>query len=163
MKLTGTNEEFLQRIADVMEYAHNKLFELALQKQQNQLRQVTEWKFVLKALDDNCIVLIPWCKEDACENEMKKKTAEHGEKEMEKFKAKMAKRAAKKNKKKSTEEQLEQVKLEADDEEQEDVVMPVSMGMKSLCMPLDQPVEQLEKCVGCGKQALIWGLFGRSY
>ena len=40
-----------------------------------------------------------------------------------------------------------------------------SMGAKSLCLPFDQPAEGVKglKCIQCGKDAQIWGLFGRSY
>jgi prolyl-tRNA synthetase len=40
-----------------------------------------------------------------------------------------------------------------------------SMGAKSLCIPFDQPEEGVAglKCIQCGKEALVWGLFGRSY
>jgi prolyl-tRNA synthetase len=40
-----------------------------------------------------------------------------------------------------------------------------SMGAKSLCIPFAQPEEGVHglKCVQCGKEAKVWGLFGRSY
>ncbi|KAG0088724.1 ribose-phosphate pyrophosphokinase 1 [Podila epicladia] len=43
-----------------------------------------------------------------------------------------------------------------------------SMGAKSLCIPMDQPVDKKiiqgeTKCVSCGKDAKRWALFGRSY
>lgn len=40
-----------------------------------------------------------------------------------------------------------------------------SMGAKSLCIPFEQPSEGVTnlKCIQCGKDARVWGLFGRSY
>lgn len=39
-----------------------------------------------------------------------------------------------------------------------------SMGAKSLCIPFEQPeLEKGAKCVGCGKDAEFYTLFGRSY
>lgn len=43
-----------------------------------------------------------------------------------------------------------------------------SMGAKSLCIPMEQPVHKKlikgeTKCVSCGKDARRWALFGRSY
>jgi prolyl-tRNA synthetase len=40
-----------------------------------------------------------------------------------------------------------------------------SMGAKSLCIPFEQPAEGVEgrKCIQCGVDARVWGLFGRSY
>ncbi len=160
LKLPSHNPNFMQELADLMETTHELLYTSALEKRNKQCQQVVEWKLVLKALDNNCTVLIPWCKTTECENDMKKRTAEHGELELEKFKAKMAKRAAKKSKK-NADKQVEEQETVEDEEEQ--VAMPVSMGMKSLCMPLEQPKEELKNCVGCDKPALIWGLFGRSY
>lgn len=39
-----------------------------------------------------------------------------------------------------------------------------SMGAKTLCIPFDQPtLEKGTKCIGCGKEAKFFTLFGRSY
>eukprot|EP00834_Sanchytrium_tribonematis_P006096 NODE_419_length_7785_cov_0.861158.p6 type:complete len:142 gc:universal NODE_419_length_7785_cov_0.861158:2365-1940(-) len=141
---------------------------MALEKRNSHLRHVTQWKDVLKALDDGCIMTLPWCQDSKCELDMKKRTAEHGEAQLQKFKEKMAKRAAKKQKKKGASvedvsDSLQNIELDENKVDEDDVVMPVSMGMKSLCMPEDQPNEDLKICVGCGQKATIWGLFGRSY
>eukprot|EP00835_Amoeboradix_gromovi_P005950 NODE_622_length_5917_cov_0.361464.p1 type:complete len:581 gc:universal NODE_622_length_5917_cov_0.361464:506-2248(+) len=158
------SDSILKQIVDIMEYAHQSLLDIARKKRDAQCKQVTTMKDVLKALNNNCIVLIPWCKESECENNMKKLTAEHGELEQSKFKEKMLKRELKKSKKKLEKLSLDEKEKDIVEEEQVDeLVMPVSMGMKSLCMPLKQPTEELSGCVGCGKDAKIWGLFGRSY
>jgi prolyl-tRNA synthetase len=40
-----------------------------------------------------------------------------------------------------------------------------SMGAKTLCIPFQQPAEDISKhvCIGCGKPAKSFTLFGRSY
>ena len=40
-----------------------------------------------------------------------------------------------------------------------------SMGAKSLCIPFEQPSEGVHglKCLQCGLDAKVWGLFGPSY
>jgi prolyl-tRNA synthetase len=138
--------EVLKAFVGIMEYAHKCLLEGARKKRDAQLRRVTKWADVLKALDDKCIMLVPWCQDTECENNMKKKTAEHGDARLATFKSKVAGNG-----------------VEAEDE----VVMPVSMGMKSLCLPLEQPSDLPAVCigceVGCQHMAKRWGLFGRSY
>ncbi|KAK9473054.1 uncharacterized protein V1510DRAFT_364453 [Dipodascopsis tothii] len=50
-------------------------------------------------------------------------------------------------------------------EEEEDSRAP-SMGAKSLCIPFDQPagiVAGETKCASCGRDAIQWCMFGRSY
>ena len=41
----------------------------------------------------------------------------------------------------------------------------LSGAAKSLCIPFEQPEEGVagHTCVGCGKEAAVWCLFGRSY
>ena len=39
-----------------------------------------------------------------------------------------------------------------------------SMGAKSLCIPLEQrELPQGTPCIRCGREAKVWGMFGRSY
>lgn len=39
------------------------------------LRQVTRWEDVVPTLDDKCIAVIPWCEEEACEDDIKERSA----------------------------------------------------------------------------------------
>ncbi|KAF4616755.1 hypothetical protein D9613_008462 [Agrocybe pediades] len=91
--------------------------------------EVTQWDALVPALDSKNIVVIPWCEEEACEDDIKERSG----------------RAS----------------------EPQDERAP-SAGAKSLCIPFDQskwaPIEPGKtKCVGCGKDAKRWTLFGRSY
>lgn len=92
---------------------------------------LTEWEKVVPALDDRNVVLIPFCEEPACEEQIKEST-------------------------KSEEKEVGP-----------DGLKKPSMGMKSLCIPFEQPEKFAEgtKCLNpkCGKEAKSWVMFGRSY
>ncbi|ROW14669.1 hypothetical protein VPNG_03256 [Cytospora leucostoma] len=88
--------------------------------------QVTEWEKVVPALDAKDVVLIPFCLEPKCEENIKDTTKSKDENGNER------------------------------------------MGMKSLCIPFEQPeglVKGETKCLNptCGKNADAWVQFGRSY
>lgn len=36
---------------------------------------VEKWEEVVPALDDKCIVVLPWCEREICEDEIKEKSA----------------------------------------------------------------------------------------
>ncbi|KAJ4193743.1 hypothetical protein NW767_010267 [Fusarium falciforme] len=89
-------------------------------------RVVTAWDDVMGALDNKDLVLIPFCLDGKCEDQIKELTT----------------------------------KVE------EEQGAP-SMGMKSLCIPFEQPsaLEEGTKCLNpeCEKLAKQWTMFGRSY
>ncbi|KAI0944886.1 hypothetical protein AcW1_001710 [Taiwanofungus camphoratus] len=39
------------------------------------LRAVTRWEDVVPTLDDKCVVVMPWCEEEACEDDIKERSA----------------------------------------------------------------------------------------
>ncbi|KAH9941159.1 prolyl-tRNA synthetase [Epithele typhae] len=93
------------------------------------LKTITRWEDVVPTLDDKCVVVMPWCETEACEDDIKECSAQASE---------------------PTDERAP------------------SAGAKSLCIPFDQSrwpkIEPgVTKCVGCGKDAKRWTMFGRSY
>ncbi|KAL1943826.1 hypothetical protein VTO73DRAFT_3644 [Trametes versicolor] len=105
------------------------MFKRAQEVYFSRLREVHEWKDVVPTLDDKNVVVIPWCEAEACEDDIKTRSANESE---------------------PTDERAP------------------SAGAKSLCIPFDQSrwpkIEPgVTKCVGCGKDAKRWTLFGRSY
>ncbi|KAM7224023.1 proline-tRNA ligase-like protein [Rhypophila decipiens] len=95
---------------------------------------LTEWDKVVPALNSKNLVIIPFCEDPKCEDEIKDNTKSEGE----------------------------QRELGPDGKP-----LP-SMGMKSLCIPFDQPeglVQGETKCLNpnCGRDAKAWVMFGRSY
>ena len=41
----------------------------------SRLRKVTRWEDVVPTLDDKCVVVMPWCEEESCEDDIKERSA----------------------------------------------------------------------------------------
>ena len=41
----------------------------------SRLRVVTKWEDVVPTLDSKCIAVLPWCEDDACEDDIKERSA----------------------------------------------------------------------------------------
>ena len=81
------------------------------------------------------LVMAPWCEVLACEEEIKKRSAEHEANE-------------------------DRTQLDENGEK----VEKLSGAAKSLCVPFDQPPMPADKCcVQCGQPAKKFCMFGRSY
>ncbi|OBZ77731.1 putative proline--tRNA ligase C19C7.06 [Grifola frondosa] len=116
-------------VPTLLEIIQADMFKRAQETYFSRIKEITRWEDVVPTLDDKCVVAIPWCEEEACEDDIKERSG----------------RAS----------------------EPQDERAP-SAGAKSLCIPYDQsrwtPIEPGKtKCVGCGKDAKRWTLFGRSY
>ncbi|KAL6122638.1 Proline--tRNA [Nucleospora cyclopteri] len=70
-----------ENIKDEIDLMHNEMYEAALKERNRRTIQVETFTELLKAINDKNIVLIPWCNQSACENEIKEKTTvrENGE------------------------------------------------------------------------------------
>lgn len=51
------------------------LYTKAKSKYDERLKVVEKWEEVVPALDDKCIVVLPWCEREVCEDEIKEKSA----------------------------------------------------------------------------------------
>ncbi|KAI6159046.1 prolyl-tRNA synthetase [Pisolithus thermaeus] len=116
-------------VPGLLETIHKDMYTKALNEYNSRLKEVTRWEDFVPTLDNKCIAVIPWCEEEACEDDIKERSA------------------------RSAEPQDERAP---------------SAGAKSLAIPFDQdrftPLEPgKSKCVGCGKDAKRWTMFGRSY
>ncbi|KAI0674569.1 prolyl-tRNA synthetase [Trametes maxima] len=113
----------------LLEQIQTDMFKRAQDVYFSRLREVHAWDDFVPTLDAKCVVVIPWCEAEACEDDIKERSAQASE---------------------PTDERAP------------------SAGAKSLCIPFDQSrwpkIEPGKtKCVGCGKDAKRWTLFGRSY
>ncbi|RPD65748.1 prolyl-tRNA synthetase [Lentinus tigrinus ALCF2SS1-7] len=116
-------------VQGLLDTIQGDMFQRAKDVYFSRLREVHRWEDVVPTLDDKCVVVIPWCEEEACEDDIKERSAKASE---------------------PTDERAP------------------SAGAKSLCIPFDQSrwpkIEPgVTKCVGCGKDAKRWTMFGRSY
>lgn len=93
-----------------------------------------DWKTFMSALDKRSMALAPWCGVMECEENIKERSGQE-----------------------STADESEQ-------STEDSKFQKLTGAAKSLCIPFDQPELGADaKCVGCGKNAINWTLFGRSY
>lgn len=50
------------------------MFKKAYDTVQERLKTVTEWKDVVPTLDNKCVVVMPWCEEESCEDDIKERS-----------------------------------------------------------------------------------------
>jgi prolyl-tRNA synthetase len=123
------------------------MFKKAKDVYDSRLREVTKWEDVVPTLDNKCVVVMPWCEAEACEDDIKERSgrtcvSEHGA-------------------------GLNLSLMYANSAEPQDERAP-SAGAKSLAIPIDQErwskIESGKtKCPACGMDAKRWTMFGRSY
>lgn len=98
--------------------------------------QVFEWAHLMKALDEKKTALAPWCGQKSCEDNIKTKTGEGSPQE----------------------------KLAVGEPDETEVFEKFTGAAKSLCTPFQQPEMPAGcGCILCGKPAINFTLFGRSY
>lgn len=125
--------ELETRVPELLETIQRDLYNKADESFRSHRLQLTDWAKVVPALDSRNVVLIPFCEEPACEDQIKDATRSDDHQEVGPNGEKLP-----------------------------------SMGMKSLCIPFEQPeglVKGETKCLNpqCGKLAKSWTMFGRSY
>lgn len=50
------------------------MFERARAMYQERLVEVTKWEDVVPTLDNKCVAVLPWCEEEACEDDIKERS-----------------------------------------------------------------------------------------
>jgi len=99
-----------------------------------------DWEQFSAALDKRNLALSTWCGDSDCEAAIKKRSGEQAKDEVEEHQAGDEGATGNANMEKLT------------------------GAAKSLNVPFEQPkLEESHCCVGCGKKATTWALFGRSY
>jgi len=117
-----------------LDLIHSEMLQRATAARDAKLVQVTQWADFVPALNDDCLVLTPWC--DPADQD-----AEEAVKE------------------RSRAEALEALGLE-----EEDARTATSLAAKTLCVPHKQPaLAPGTPCFFTGKPATCWCLWGRSY
>lgn len=130
----------LDEVADVLardlEEAHRLMLEKATRIRDSKLKQVLRWEDFVPALDENCLVLTPWC-------------------------SPLDQDAEERVKDKSRQEALDRAGVDS-----EDARTATSLAAKTLCVPREQPTQLPDgttKCFFTGEIATCWCLWGRSY
>lgn len=133
----------------LLETIQADMFKRAQDTYFSRIKEVTRWEDVMPTLDNKCVVAMPWCEEEACEDDIKDRSSRSSVSYTYRYMASCADR-------------LVHCRAEPQDER------APSAGAKSLCIPFDQSrwptIEHGKtKCAACGKDAKRWTLFGRSY
>ncbi|KAH9983137.1 hypothetical protein BJV74DRAFT_887027 [Russula compacta] len=63
----------------LLETIQNEMFARAKEVYWSRVRQVTEWEKVVPTLDDKCVVVLPWCEVESCEDDIKERSARAAE------------------------------------------------------------------------------------
>ncbi len=50
------------------------MFKRAQDTYNSRLKEITNWDDVVPALDNKCVVVLPWCEEEACEDDIKERS-----------------------------------------------------------------------------------------
>ena len=59
----------------MLEQIQADMFKRAQDVYFSRLRTVERWEDFVPTLDDKCVVVIPWCEEEACEDDIKERSA----------------------------------------------------------------------------------------
>jgi len=128
--VAGLGSAMVQELEDI----HQAMFAKASAARDAKVVQVTKWEDFVPALNDDCLILTPWCSPE-------NKEAEEQVKE------------------KSREEALALLGQEDEDER-----TATSLAAKTLCVPHVQPdLPAGTPCFFTGEPATCWCLWGRSY
>eukprot|EP00727_Mastigamoeba_balamuthi_P011754 m51a1_g7200 putative prolyl-trna synthetase (557) ;mRNA; f:196419-198600 len=122
------------RIESLLAEIQRNLLERARADREAHTVRVTEWSQFVPALDGRNICLCTWCGQTPCEEDVKARSA------------------------KESLERAAAADVAADAE------ASLTGAAKTLCTPFEQPaLPEGAKCFACGKPAVAWTLFGRSY
>lgn len=133
--------ELAATVPGILKEIQAGMLEAAREDVRAKTARVKTWKEFVTALENKMMVLAPWCGSSYCEEDIKARSGEAAEEEMERMHAKAKAEGG----------------IVEDGEK-------LTGAAKSLCVPFDQPhLEEGTTCVGCGKKAINWTLFGRSY
>ena len=63
-------------VSTMLEQIQADMFKRAQDVYFSRLRTVESWENFVPTLDDKCVVVIPWCEEEACEDDIKERSAQ---------------------------------------------------------------------------------------
>lgn len=63
-------------IPKLLDTIHNDMLERARKTYNESVVKVEEWKELVPTLNQNKVVVLPWCEVEKCEDEIKKRSAE---------------------------------------------------------------------------------------
>ena len=61
-------------VSQLLERIQNEMFTRARDAYYSRVKEVTKWEDVVPTLDDKCVVVLPWCEVEACEDDIKERS-----------------------------------------------------------------------------------------
>lgn len=58
----------------LLETIQADLFKRAQDAYYSRIKQIAAWDEVIPALDNKCVIVMPWCEEEACEDDIKERS-----------------------------------------------------------------------------------------
>ncbi|KAK7683483.1 hypothetical protein QCA50_013317 [Cerrena zonata] len=66
-------------VPQLLETIQSDLFKKAQDNYYSRLKEITKWDDIVPALDNKCVVALPWCEEEACEDDIKERSGQSSE------------------------------------------------------------------------------------
>jgi len=66
-------------VPSLLENIHNDMFKKAKTTYDSRLKVVSKWEEVVPTLDAKCVVVMPWCEVESCEDDIKERSAKSAE------------------------------------------------------------------------------------
>ncbi|TFK41600.1 hypothetical protein BDQ12DRAFT_599985 [Crucibulum laeve] len=72
-------ENIGEQVASLLVTIQSDMFNRAKETYDSRIKEVTQWDDVVPALDNKCVVAIPWCEVEACEDDIKERSGRSSE------------------------------------------------------------------------------------
>ena len=66
--------DLTRAVPQLLESIQNDMFKRAQELYFSRLKEVTKWEDVVPTLDNKSVVVMPWCEEEACEDDIKERS-----------------------------------------------------------------------------------------
>lgn len=61
-------------VPQLLDTIQSEMFKRAQETYHSRVKEVTRWEDVVSTLDSKCVIAIPWCEEEACEDDIKERS-----------------------------------------------------------------------------------------
>ncbi|KAJ3770989.1 hypothetical protein FB446DRAFT_789997 [Lentinula raphanica] len=72
-------ENISSTVSELLDTIHTDMLKRAQETYQSRLKEVTKWEDVVPTLDGKNVVVLPWCEREACEDDIKERSAKASE------------------------------------------------------------------------------------
>ena len=63
------------KVSELLQTIQQEMFIRARDVYHSRIKEVTKWEDIVPALDEKCVVVIPWCEVEKCEDDIKERSA----------------------------------------------------------------------------------------